>query len=111
LLLDDIARRIIDGEGDDDDDDEVVTPRRSRNVLRREGESTPREEDDENVVVLLVLCGEMGETIDVVTNASPGAEHSTIGTREMTRRNPMVGGWVREIFSAGQPTTLNTNTE
>jgi hypothetical protein len=109
--LDDIARRIIDGEGDDDDDDEVVTPRRSRNVLRREGESTPREEDDENVVVLLVLCGEMGETIDVVTNASPGAEHSTIGTREMTRRNPMVGGWVREIFSAGQPTTLNTNTE
>lgn len=65
-----------------------MNPRRSCNVFRRESELA-HEEDDENVVVLVICSSEMGEMIDVVTNASPGAEHSTIGIREM-RRNPMV---------------------
>ena len=51
----------------------------------------------------------MGEMIDVVTNASPdGAEHSTIGIREM-RRNPMFVGSGDFFSGVSPPHTNNRN--
>lgn len=47
--------------------------------------------------------------IDVVTNASPdGAEHSTIGIREM-RRNPMFVGSGDFFSGVSPPHTNNRN--